>query len=65
MNHPLKILNDSLKEAEKVQSDCLLNYNKEDFLLIQKEVITPIKIAIRLIELAVENELKFNVLVEQ
>jgi hypothetical protein len=60
MKYPLSILKTVLKEAEEAQSICLLCYNKEDYLKIEEEVIIPTKTAIRLIGIAVENELTFK-----
>lgn len=60
MNYPLGLLNIKLQEAINAQAHCIKCYNKEDYLKIQNEIIIPIKTTIKLIEMAIGNELKFN-----
>ncbi|CAL2084883.1 hypothetical protein [Tenacibaculum sp. 190524A02b] len=64
MDYPIGILIERLEEAKHAQSLCLLAYNKEDFLKIENEVVIPIKTTLRLIDMAVENEFKFNVIID-
>ena len=57
MNYPLEILKMYLKEIEDAKEWCLKNNNKEDFELINKEKSMPLKSAIWLLELELENKL--------
>ncbi|CAL2091840.1 conserved hypothetical protein [Tenacibaculum sp. 190524A05c] len=64
MNYPLRLLKNKLKELENAQEWCLENGNLEDFQKIEETKSKPIRLSISLIEMAVENELKFKVILE-
>ncbi|TDQ27674.1 hypothetical protein [Tenacibaculum caenipelagi] len=59
MNYPINLLKTTLREAEDAQLLCIKSYNKEDYKKIQKEVVTPLKTTIKLIEMAVENKINY------
>lgn len=64
MQYPLNILEDSLNEIEQAKELCKKNKNMVDYYTIEKQLAMPLRIAINLIKLAVENELKFNIIVD-
>ena len=64
MKYPLKILKNQLKDVEDAMNRCLKNDNYLDHLNIEQDIEIPLRNAIRLIEMAVENELKFNVVIK-
>ena len=64
MQYPLNILKDSLNQVEQAKKHCHENNNFTDYIMIEKRLAMPLRIAINLIELAVENELKFNIIVD-
>lgn len=57
MRYPLDILKSYLKDVEDAKDRCLKNNNKEDFELINREKSMPLKTAIWLLELELENKL--------
>ena len=57
MNYPLEILKNNLKDVEDAKERCLKFNNHKEYNLIDKEKAIPLKTAIWLIELAVEDKL--------
>jgi hypothetical protein len=64
MKYPLDILKESLREVEEAKKLCLKSENFKDYTAIEEEKAMPLRVAIQIIELAVENELKFNVIIK-
>lgn len=57
MKYPLEILKNHLKDVEDAKERCLKHSNHKEYYLIDKEKSIPLKTAIWLIELAVEDKL--------
>ena len=60
MDHPLSLLKGDLAEWEKAAKHCLDTRNMEDYIYINRNKVQPLKMAIWLIGLSIEHDLKLK-----